>query len=120
MKYFNIRDWGISEGSLFTKKDVSSSNKVCLLGQTVVTNLFPNGEDPIGSIIRFNKVPMKVIGVLASKGSNAFGQDQDDVILAPFNTVQRRFLELLMFRQFTLPHPVKILLHRRPIRSPKF
>ncbi|MBK1895505.1 ABC transporter permease [Chryseobacterium paridis] len=90
--YFSIRDWAVSDGTLFTAKDVTTSNKVCLLGQTVVTNLFPNGEDPIGSIIRFNKVPMKVIGVLASKGSNAFGQDQDDVIIAPFGTVQRRFL----------------------------
>lgn len=90
--YFSIRDWSVSNGTLFTQKDVTASNKVCLLGQTVVTNLFPNGGDPIGSIIRFNKVPMKVIGVLAAKGSNAFGQDQDDVIIAPFNTVQRRFL----------------------------
>jgi putative ABC transport system permease protein len=91
-EYFKIRDWNIAEGNLFSRKDVTSSNKVCLLGQTVYTNLFPNGEDPIGSIIRFNKVPMKVIGILASKGSNAFGQDQDDVIIAPFNTVQRSFL----------------------------
>lgn len=91
-EYFQIRDWSVASGNLFTKKDVTSSNKVCLLGQTVYTNLFPNGEDPIGSIIRFNKVPMKIIGVLSPKGSNAFGQDQDDVIIAPFNTVQRRFL----------------------------
>lgn len=90
--YFSIRDWNVSDGTLFTQKDVTSSNKVCLLGQTVVTNLYPNGGNPIGNIIRFNKVPMKVIGVLAAKGSNAFGQDQDDVIIAPFNTVQRRFL----------------------------
>lgn len=90
--YFSIRDWSVSDGTLFTKKDVTASNKVCLLGQTVVTNLFPNGGQPIGSIIRFNKVPMKVIGVLSPKGSNTFGQDQDDVIIAPFNTVQRRFL----------------------------
>ncbi|MCL1670795.1 ABC transporter permease [Elizabethkingia ursingii] len=90
--YFSIRDWNVSDGMLFTAKDVTSSNKVCLLGQTVVGNLFPNGESPIGSIIRFNKVPMKVIGVLEAKGANAFGQDQDDVIIAPFNTVQRRFL----------------------------
>ena len=62
------------------------------MGQTVVGNLFPNGESPVGSIIRFNKVPMKVIGVFEAKGANAFGQDQDDVIIAPFNTVQRRFL----------------------------
>lgn len=90
--YFSIRDWNVSDGTLFTQKDVTSSNKVCLLGQTVVTNLYPSGGNPIGTIIRFNKVPMKVIGVLAAKGSNAFGQDQDDVIIAPFNTVQRRFL----------------------------
>lgn len=93
--YFNIRDWNVSDGMLFTAKDVTSSNKVCLLGQTVVSNLFPNGESPIGSIIRFNKVPMKVIGVLEAKGANAFGQDQDDVIIAPFNTVQRRFLGII-------------------------
>ncbi|MEJ5104970.1 ABC transporter permease [Chryseobacterium sp. MYb328] len=91
-EYFQIRDWNISSGNLFSRKDVTSSNKVCLLGQTVYNNLFPNGEDPVGSIIRFNKVPMKIIGILAPKGSNAFGQDQDDVIIAPFNTVQRRFL----------------------------
>lgn len=90
--YFSIRDWSVSDGTLFSKKDVTASNKVCLLGQTVVANLFPNGGQPIGSIIRFNKVPMKVIGVLSPKGSNTFGQDQDDVIIAPFNTVQRRFL----------------------------
>jgi putative ABC transport system permease protein len=93
--YFQIRDWNVSSGTLFTTKDVTTSNKVCLLGQTVVTNLFPNGEDPIGAIIRYNKVPMKVIGVLSPKGSNTFGQDQDDVIIAPFSTVQRRFLGIV-------------------------
>jgi putative ABC transport system permease protein len=66
-EYFKIRDWNIAEGNLFSRKDVTSSNKVCLLGQTVYTNLFPNGEDPIGSIIRFNKVPMKVIGFWLQK-----------------------------------------------------
>lgn len=92
VNYFKIRDWDVSNGSLFTQRDDATSNKVCLLGQTVVNNLFKNGEDPIGSTIRFNKVPMTVIGVLAMKGANTFGQDQDDVIIAPFNTVQRRFL----------------------------
>lgn len=90
--YFKIRDWKVSEGALFTEKDVSSSNKVCLIGQTVATNLFPNGENHIGRVIRFNKIPMTIIGVLDIKGSNTFGQDQDDVIIAPFTTVQRRFL----------------------------
>jgi len=90
--YFKIRDWDVSEGTLFTAKDVVTSNKVCVIGQTVLTNLFPNGEKPVGTIIRFNKIPMKIIGVLAPKGANTFGQDQDDIIIAPFNTVQRRFL----------------------------
>lgn len=90
--YFKIRDWNVSDGSLFTAKDVTTSNKVCLIGQTVLTNLFPNGDDPIGKVIRFNKIPMTIIGVLEAKGTNTFGQDQDDIIIAPFNTVQRRFL----------------------------
>lgn len=90
--YLTIREWPLSDGVSFTDEDVRSSNKVCLLGQTVVTNLFPNGDNPIGQTIRFNKIPIKVIGILSSKGENTFGQDQDDVILAPFNTVQRRIL----------------------------
>src|ERR1700744_1752448 len=87
-----IRQWPLKDGISFTDRDVQSQNKVCLLGQTVITNLFPNGESPIGKYIRFGKVPMLVIGTLTAKGESAFGQDQDDVILAPFTTVQRRIL----------------------------
>lgn len=92
--YLNIREWKLSAGIMFTDKDVSSSAKVCLLGQTVVDNIFGQGVDPLGKIIRFNKIPLKVIGVLSKKGANTFGQDQDDVIMAPYTTVQKRMLAI--------------------------
>ena len=87
-----IRQWPIADGVAFTDRDVQTQSKVCLLGQTVITNLFPTGGSPVGKYIRFGNVPMLVIGTLASKGESAFGQDQDDVIMAPFTTVQRRIL----------------------------
>jgi putative ABC transport system permease protein len=92
--YLNIRQWKLKSGSIFTEEDVRSSAKVCLIGQTIVENIFTNGEDPVGKIIRFNKIPIKIIGVLAEKGENTFGQDQDDVILAPYTTVQKRLMAI--------------------------
>ena len=92
--YLDIRDWKLQSGIAFNEDDVISSDKVCLLGQTVVTNIFAGGENPIGKIIRFNKIPFKVIGVLGGKGENTFGQDQDDIILAPYTTVQKRILAI--------------------------
>jgi len=92
--YFSIREWKLKEGILFTDKDVKTSSKVCLLGQTVVENLFTNGENPIGKVIRFNNIPIKVIGILEEKGESTFGQDQDNIIIAPFSTVQRRVLSI--------------------------
>jgi putative ABC transport system permease protein len=73
---------------------VAAADKVCLLGQTVVDNIFTGGENPIGKVIRFNKIPLKVIGVLEKKGENTFGQDQDDIILAPYTTVQKRIMAI--------------------------
>jgi putative ABC transport system permease protein len=87
-----IRQWPVVDGVAFTDRDVQTQSKVCLLGQTVITNLFPNGESPVGKYIRFGNVPLMVIGTLGPKGESAFGQDQDDVIIAPFTTVQRRIL----------------------------
>lgn len=87
-----IRQWPLQDGVAFTDRDVQVQAKVCLLGQTVISNLFPNGESPIGKYIRFGNVPLLVIGTLSAKGESAFGQDQDDVIIAPFTTVQRRIL----------------------------
>ena len=92
--YLSIRDWKLNDGISFTESDVNSAAKVCLIGQTVVKNIFSAGEDPIGKVIRFNKIPIKIIGVLEEKGENTFGQDQDDVILAPYTTVQKRMLAI--------------------------
>ncbi|MFT4060961.1 MAG: ABC transporter permease [Edaphocola sp.] len=89
--YLDIRKLSIKSGISFSEDDVKKSAKVCLLGQTVVTNLFGTA-DPVGQIIRFNKIPFQVIGVLNAKGQNTFGQDQDDIILAPYTTVQKRIL----------------------------
>jgi putative ABC transport system permease protein len=94
----SIRQWTLSSGNEFTSKDITSENKVCLLGQTVVTSLFPNGENPVGKYIRFVKIPFLVIGVLSPKGANAFGQDQDDIIIAPYTTVQKRILSSIYFQ----------------------
>ncbi|RYG05681.1 MAG: FtsX-like permease family protein [Chitinophagaceae bacterium] len=92
--YLEIRDWKVKEGISFSDEDVTGAAKVCLVGQTIVDNLFTPGDDPIGKIIRFNKIPIKIIGVLAEKGENAFGSDQDDVILAPYTTVQKRIMAI--------------------------
>jgi putative ABC transport system permease protein len=84
-----IRSWNVRQGDLFTDQDVKSAAKVCVLGQTVAENLFPNG-DPIGQIVRIKNVPFKVDGVLDKKGGNMMGQDQDDVILVPYTTAMKR------------------------------
>ena len=93
-----IRLWSLTAGNEFTDKDIASETKVCLLGQTVVTNLFTNGETPVGKYIRFAQIPFLVIGVLSPKGANAFGQDQDDIIIAPYTTVQKRILSTIYFQ----------------------
>jgi putative ABC transport system permease protein len=84
-----IRSWPLASGAFFTEQDVRGATKVCVLGQTVVDNLFPD-QDPIGQIIRVNKLPFRIIAVLAQKGQNAFGQDQDDIVVAPYTTVLRK------------------------------
>ena len=92
--YMDIRKYAVSEGEMFTDQDVIRAAKVCVVGQTIVDNLFPNGEDPLGKTIRFGKIPFKIIGVLTSKGYNSMGMDQDDLILAPYTTVQKRILAI--------------------------
>jgi putative ABC transport system permease protein len=87
-----IRKYELSEGSMFTDEDVTKNAKVCVIGKTVVDNLFTDGEDPLGKTIRFKQIPLKVIGILESKGQNQMGQDQDDIIIAPYTTVQKRIL----------------------------
>lgn len=92
--YMQIRQQKVKDGEMFTDEEVRSSAKVCVIGKTVVDNLFTNGEDPVGKVIRFNKIPFRVVGVLESKGYNSFGMDQDDVVLAPYTTVMKRILSV--------------------------
>lgn len=93
-EYFSIRKRDIESGRPFTEKEIKSLAKVCLIGKTVVTNLFGENADPVGLEIRFKNIPFKVIGVLASKGESNFGQDQDDLLIAPYTTVQKRILAI--------------------------
>lgn len=92
--YMQIRQQKVKDGEMFTDEEVRSSAKVCVIGKTVADNLFTNGEDPVGKVIRFNKIPFRVVGVLESKGYNSFGVDQDDVVLAPYTTVMKRILSV--------------------------
>jgi len=91
-EYLDIRDWTLADGLPFSDADEHGATKVWIIGKTIVDNLFQNGENPIGQSIRIRNLPFKVIGVLAPKGQNALGQDEDDVILAPFSTVQKKIL----------------------------
>lgn len=92
--YLDIRKVKVKEGDIFDEQDIETAAKVCLLGKTVVDNLFPNGENPIGRVVRFNKIPFTVIGVLEPKGTNSMGMDQDDVVLAPYTTIMKRVLAI--------------------------
>jgi len=92
--YFGIKKFEVESGRIFTDKEITGLAKVCLIGKTVIENIFPKGADPIGQTIRFKNIPMKVIGVLGEKGQNSFGQDQDDILISPYTTVQRRFLAI--------------------------
>jgi len=92
--YLQIRERTVESGRMFTAGELTSAAKVCLIGKTVIDNLFGPGSDPVGQVIRFKKIPFLVIGVLAPKGLNTFGQDQDDLLLAPYTTVQKRVLAI--------------------------
>ena len=90
--YFIIRKYSISSGRNFTDEEIKRYAKVCLIGQTVKKNLFPDGKNPVGQTIRFGTIPLKIIGVLVGKGENSMGDDQDDLILAPYTSVMKRIL----------------------------
>ena len=90
--YLEIRQLTVSEGDMFTDADIKTSAKVCVLGQTVVDNLFGDGVDPIGKVVRFKSIPFRVVGVLKKKGYNSMGMDQDDMVLAPYTAVMKRIL----------------------------
>lgn len=93
-EYLEIRKLKVKDGTVFSDADVKLAAKVCIIGKTVADNLFPNGENPIGRVIRFNSIPMTVVGLLESKGYNSMGQDQDDIVIAPYTTVMKRILAI--------------------------
>lgn len=93
-EYLEIRKLKVKDGTVFSDADVKRAAKVCIIGKTVADNLFPNGENPIGRVIRFNSIPMTVVGLLESKGYNSMGQDQDDIVIAPYTTVMKRILAI--------------------------
>jgi len=90
-RFDRIQGWELGEGRLFSERDIRSQAKVCLLGTTVVSSLFPEGGDPVGKVLRIGKLPFEVVGVLASKGAGMMG-DQDDVVMAPYTTVMRKIM----------------------------
>lgn len=100
-QYIDIRGYSVGSGNMFTAQDIRKASKVCIVGQTVVDNLFSAGEDPLGKTIRFGKIPLKIVGVLEAKGYNTMGMDQDDLILAPYTTVQKRILAITYLQGIT-------------------
>ena len=92
LDYLKIRQLDVENGEMFTEADIQSSAKVCIIGKTIADNLFPDGSDPVGKVIRFNKIPFRVVGVLKAKGYNSMGMGQDDIVLAPYTTVMKRLL----------------------------
>ena len=100
-QYLDIRRYAIGSGEMFTESDIKRAAKARVVGQTVVDNLFTKGEDPLGKTIRFNSIPFRIVGVLESKGYNSMGQDQDDLILAPYTTVQKRILAITYIQGIT-------------------
>jgi putative ABC transport system permease protein len=89
-EYVVIRNWVLRSGSNFTSRDVLTADKVCLIGDTTAKSLFPNGEDPVGQVIRVKNMPFRVLGVLAPKGQGQWGQDQDDLMIVPYTTVMKK------------------------------
>ena len=88
--YLDIRGYKVKDGDIFSDQDIHTSAKVCVVGKTVVDELFPDGESPVGKVIRFGSIPFRIVGVLESKGTNSMGQDQDNLMFAPYTTVMKR------------------------------
>lgn len=99
--YLDIRRYKVQDGEMFDEQEIQTAAKVCVIGKTVVDNLFTNGENPVGKVIRFQKLPFRIIGVLESKGYNSMGMDQDDLILAPYTTIQKKVLAITHLQSIT-------------------
>ena len=99
--YLEIRRYKVGDGDMFIEQDIQTAAKVCVVGKTVVDNLFTGGENPVGKVIRFQKLPFRIVGVLESKGYNSMGMDQDDLILAPYTTIQKKVLAITHLQGIT-------------------
>ena len=88
--YLDIRGYKVKDGDIFSDQDIHTSAKVCVIGTTVAGELFPDGENPVGKVIRFGSIPFRIVGVLESKGTNSMGQDQDNIMFVPYTTVMKR------------------------------
>ena len=99
--YLEIRRYKVGDGDMFTEQDIQTAAKVCVVGKTVVDNLFTGSENPVGKVIRFQKLPFRIVGVLESKGYNSMGMDQDDLILAPYTTIQKKVLAITHLQGIT-------------------
>ncbi len=97
--YLEIRQLKLATGSMFSDMDIRTAAKVCVIGKTIKDNLFPDGDDPVGKVIRFKSIPFRVIGVLQEKGYNTMGQDQDAIVLAPYTSIMKRVLAVTYFSQ---------------------
>jgi putative ABC transport system permease protein len=100
-EYLEIRRWPVESGSVFSQREVDSAANVCIVGKTVVENLFGD-EDPVGKTVRMQNLPFRVIGVLTSRGQSPFGQDEDDTIIAPYTTVQKKIAGIDWLQYITL------------------
>jgi putative ABC transport system permease protein len=99
LDYLEIRRYKVSDGDMFSEQDIKTAAKVCIIGKTVADALFTNRENPIGRVIRFGSIPFQIVGVLESKGYNSMGMDQDDLLIAPYTTVQKRILAITHLQQ---------------------
>ena len=100
-EYMEIRRYEIEDGEMFGEQEVRTAAKVCVVGKTVIDNLFPGGENPVGKVIRFQKLPFRIVGTIKSKGYNSMGMDQDDLILAPYTTLQKKVLAITHLQGIT-------------------
>lgn len=98
-EFLDIRGYKVQDGDIFSEQDIKTAAKVCLVGKTVIDQLFTNGENPVGKVIRFGSIPFRIVGVLESKGYNSMGMDQDNLIITPYTTVMKRILAITYLQE---------------------
>lgn len=98
-EFLDIRGYKVQDGDIFSEQDIKTAAKVCLVGKTVIDQIFTNGENPVGKVIRFGSIPFRIVGVLESKGYNSMGMDQDNLIITPYTTVMKRILAVTYLQE---------------------